>query len=79
MYVTARANGVVVWWEAIPAHQERGCVTGYHVYLRGKDGQGEPAVYGGYGVETSVLQDRGEGRAFKELEVAKESRAASLP
>lgn len=79
MYTTARANGVTVWWEAIPAHQQRGCVMGYRIYLRRKDGQGEPAVYGGYGVETSLLQDRGEGCAFRELRAAKEPRAAGLP
>uniref|UniRef100_A0A663EXA8 Interleukin 12 receptor subunit beta 2 n=1 Tax=Aquila chrysaetos chrysaetos TaxID=223781 RepID=A0A663EXA8_AQUCH len=34
MYATPQANGISVSWEEIPAHQRRGCITGYHLYLR---------------------------------------------
>ncbi|XP_069718207.1 interleukin-12 receptor subunit beta-2-like [Phaenicophaeus curvirostris] len=37
MYTTPQANGIFVSWEAIPAHQQRGCITGYHIYLHKKD------------------------------------------
>ncbi|XP_009954705.1 PREDICTED: interleukin-12 receptor subunit beta-2-like, partial [Leptosomus discolor] len=45
MYTTPRANGVLVSWEAIPAQQQRGCITAYRLYLQEKDGQVDPAVY----------------------------------
>ncbi|XP_054688928.1 interleukin-12 receptor subunit beta-2 [Grus americana] len=45
MRTTPRANGVLVSWEAIPAHQQRGCITGYRIYLRKKDGEAAPDVY----------------------------------
>ncbi|XP_055671748.1 interleukin-12 receptor subunit beta-2 isoform X1 [Falco peregrinus] len=45
MYATPQANGVLVSWEDIPAHHQRGCITGYHIYLQKKDGQAAPDVY----------------------------------
>ena len=46
MHTTPRANGVVVSWAAIPARQQRGCITGYQVYLQKKDRGEAPGVYG---------------------------------
>uniref|UniRef100_A0A672US84 Fibronectin type-III domain-containing protein n=1 Tax=Strigops habroptila TaxID=2489341 RepID=A0A672US84_STRHB len=48
MYTTLQANGILVSWEVIPAHQQRGCITGYHIYLQKKDSQVDPHVYGRY-------------------------------
>ncbi|XP_075280385.1 interleukin-12 receptor subunit beta-2 [Opisthocomus hoazin] len=45
MHTTPRANGVVVSWAAIPARQQRGCITGYQVYLQKKDRGEAPGVY----------------------------------
>ncbi|KAM7106598.1 interleukin-12 receptor subunit beta-2 [Ciconia maguari] len=45
MYTTPRANGVLVSWEEIPAHQQMGCITGYHIYLQKKDREEAPDVY----------------------------------
>uniref|UniRef100_A0A8B9ZCC3 Fibronectin type-III domain-containing protein n=1 Tax=Buteo japonicus TaxID=224669 RepID=A0A8B9ZCC3_9AVES len=39
MYATPQANGILVSWEEIPAHHQRGCITGYRLYLQKKDGQ----------------------------------------
>nr|XP_026654462.1 interleukin-12 receptor subunit beta-2 [Zonotrichia albicollis] len=47
MFTTPWASGVLVSWEEIPAPQQRGCITGYHIYLHRKDGQGQPEVHGG--------------------------------
>ena len=67
MYTTPQANGILVAWEEIPAHQQRGCITGYHIYLQKKDGQVAPDVYGRYLVKTDVMRthcgQRVEGRA----------------
>uniref|UniRef100_A0A8C4UDB8 Interleukin 12 receptor subunit beta 2 n=1 Tax=Falco tinnunculus TaxID=100819 RepID=A0A8C4UDB8_FALTI len=48
MYATPQANGVLVSWEDIPAHHQRGCITGYRIYLQKKDGQAAPDVYSRY-------------------------------
>uniref|UniRef100_A0A8C6JU37 Uncharacterized protein n=2 Tax=Melopsittacus undulatus TaxID=13146 RepID=A0A8C6JU37_MELUD len=45
MYTTLHANGILVSWEAIPAQQQRGCITGYHIYLQKRDSQADPRVY----------------------------------
>uniref|UniRef100_A0A8C0EP93 Fibronectin type-III domain-containing protein n=1 Tax=Bubo bubo TaxID=30461 RepID=A0A8C0EP93_BUBBB len=45
MYTTPWANGILVSWEAIPAPQQRGCITGYRIYLQKNDGQAAPEVY----------------------------------
>uniref|UniRef100_A0A8C3QC93 Uncharacterized protein n=1 Tax=Geospiza parvula TaxID=87175 RepID=A0A8C3QC93_GEOPR len=45
MLTTPWASGVLVSWEEIPAPQQRGCITGYHIYLHRKDGQGQPEVH----------------------------------
>ncbi|XP_074008545.1 interleukin-12 receptor subunit beta-2 [Numenius arquata] len=45
VYATPRANGILVSWAPIPAHQQRGCITGYHVYLQKKDREEAPAIY----------------------------------
>ncbi|XP_054494568.2 interleukin-12 receptor subunit beta-2 [Agelaius phoeniceus] len=45
MFTSPWAGGVLVSWEEIPAPQQRGCITGYHIYLRRKDGQGQPEVH----------------------------------
>ncbi|XP_008920239.3 interleukin-12 receptor subunit beta-2 [Manacus vitellinus] len=45
MFTIPRATGVLVSWEEIPVPQQRGCITGYHVYLQTKDSQGDPQVY----------------------------------
>ncbi|XP_054150539.1 interleukin-12 receptor subunit beta-2 [Melozone crissalis] len=45
MFSTPWASGVLVSWEEIPAPQQRGCITGYHIYLHRKDGQGQPEVH----------------------------------
>ncbi|XP_059709528.1 interleukin-12 receptor subunit beta-2 [Haemorhous mexicanus] len=45
MFTTPWASGVLVSWEEIPAPQQRGCITGYHIYLHRKDGQGQPEVH----------------------------------
>ncbi|XP_053929375.1 interleukin-12 receptor subunit beta-2 isoform X2 [Cuculus canorus] len=45
MHTTLRANGILVLWEAIPAHQQRGCITGYHIYLCKKDREEASDVY----------------------------------
>ncbi|XP_074893438.1 interleukin-12 receptor subunit beta-2 [Buteo buteo] len=45
MYATSQANGISVSWEEIPAHHQRGCITGYRLYLQKKDGQAAPNVY----------------------------------
>uniref|UniRef100_A0A8C4U719 Interleukin 12 receptor subunit beta 2 n=1 Tax=Falco tinnunculus TaxID=100819 RepID=A0A8C4U719_FALTI len=52
MYATPQANGVLVSWEDIPAHHQRGCITGYRIYLQKKDGQAAPDVYSRYLVKT---------------------------
>lgn len=46
MYTTPQTNGVLVSWEDIPSHQQMGCITAYNIYLRKKDSEGAPAVYG---------------------------------
>ncbi|XP_074762103.1 interleukin-12 receptor subunit beta-2 isoform X2 [Athene noctua] len=45
-YTTPWADGILVSWEAIPAPQQRGCITGYRIYLQKNDGQAAPQVYG---------------------------------
>ncbi|XP_063022371.1 interleukin-12 receptor subunit beta-2 [Melospiza melodia melodia] len=45
MFTTPWASGALVSWEEIPAPQQRGCITGYHIYLHRKDGQGQPEVH----------------------------------
>ncbi|XP_065529139.1 interleukin-12 receptor subunit beta-2 isoform X4 [Lathamus discolor] len=45
MYTTPHANGILVSWEAIPAQQQRGCITGYHIYLQKRDSQADPRVH----------------------------------
>ncbi|XP_050163393.1 interleukin-12 receptor subunit beta-2 [Myiozetetes cayanensis] len=45
MLSTPWATGVLVSWEEIPVPQQRGCITGYHVYLQSKDSRGDPQVY----------------------------------
>ncbi|XP_074687873.1 interleukin-12 receptor subunit beta-2 isoform X4 [Strix aluco] len=45
MYTTPWANGILVSWEAIPVSQQRGCITGYRIYLQKNDGQAAPEVY----------------------------------
>ncbi|XP_076196083.1 interleukin-12 receptor subunit beta-2 [Aptenodytes patagonicus] len=45
MYTTPWANGILVSWEEIPAHQQMGCITGYHIYLQKKDREEAPEVY----------------------------------
>uniref|UniRef100_A0A8U8AJN0 Uncharacterized protein n=1 Tax=Geospiza parvula TaxID=87175 RepID=A0A8U8AJN0_GEOPR len=56
MLTTPWASGVLVSWEEIPAPQQRGCITGYHIYLHRKDGQGQPEVHGGcLGLEMLLL------------------------
>ncbi|XP_039567479.1 interleukin-12 receptor subunit beta-2 isoform X2 [Passer montanus] len=45
MFTTPTASGVLVSWEEIPAPQQRGCITAYHIYLHRKDGQGQPQVH----------------------------------
>ncbi|XP_030809391.1 interleukin-12 receptor subunit beta-2-like [Camarhynchus parvulus] len=55
MLTTPWASGVLVSWEEIPAPQQRGCITGYHIYLHRKDGQGQPEVHGAGGWLTLVL------------------------
>uniref|UniRef100_A0A8B9TRT0 Fibronectin type-III domain-containing protein n=1 Tax=Anas platyrhynchos TaxID=8839 RepID=A0A8B9TRT0_ANAPL len=45
IYTTPQTNGVLVSWEAIPSHQQMGCITAYNIYLRKKDSEGAPAVY----------------------------------
>ncbi|XP_009693657.1 PREDICTED: interleukin-12 receptor subunit beta-2-like, partial [Cariama cristata] len=62
MYTTPQANGILVSWEEIPAHQQRGCITGYHLYLQPKEGQAAPAVYGGYLVKANAVGTRCGGR-----------------
>ncbi|XP_009487746.2 interleukin-12 receptor subunit beta-2 [Pelecanus crispus] len=37
MHTTPRANGILVSWAEIPAHQQMGCITRYHIYLQKKD------------------------------------------
>uniref|UniRef100_A0A8C3KHU3 Fibronectin type-III domain-containing protein n=1 Tax=Calidris pygmaea TaxID=425635 RepID=A0A8C3KHU3_9CHAR len=54
VYTTPRANGILVSWAPIPAHQQRGCITGYHLYLQNKDREEAPAVYGRCLVETEA-------------------------
>lgn len=56
MYATPQANGISVSWEEIPAHQQRGCITGYRLYLQKKDGRAAPDVYGRYLVKTDVIR-----------------------
>ncbi|RMC08801.1 hypothetical protein DUI87_15052 [Hirundo rustica rustica] len=45
MFATPWASGVLVSWEEIPAPQQRGCITGYHIYLHRRDRQGQPEVH----------------------------------
>ncbi|XP_041254265.1 interleukin-12 receptor subunit beta-2 [Onychostruthus taczanowskii] len=45
MFTTPWASGVLVSWEEIPAPQQRGCITGYHIYLLRKDGQAQPQLH----------------------------------
>ncbi|XP_017596093.1 PREDICTED: interleukin-12 receptor subunit beta-2, partial [Corvus brachyrhynchos] len=45
MLTTPWASGVLVSWEEIPAPQQRGCITGYHIYLQRRDRQGQPEVH----------------------------------
>ncbi|XP_074687869.1 interleukin-12 receptor subunit beta-2 isoform X1 [Strix aluco] len=55
MYTTPWANGILVSWEAIPVSQQRGCITGYRIYLQKNDGQAAPEVYSRYLVKTNVM------------------------
>ncbi|XP_053806709.1 interleukin-12 receptor subunit beta-2 [Vidua chalybeata] len=55
MFATPWASGVLVSWEEIPAPQQRGCITGYHIYVHRRDGQGQPEVHGAGGWVTLVL------------------------
>ncbi|XP_065513450.1 interleukin-12 receptor subunit beta-2 [Caloenas nicobarica] len=55
MYTTPRANSIFVSWEAIAAHQQAGCIPGYHRYLQKGDGQGPPDIYGAGDWVTVVL------------------------
>ncbi|XP_077641659.1 interleukin-12 receptor subunit beta-2 [Lonchura striata] len=55
MFATPWASGVLVSWEEIPAPQQRGCITGYHIYLHRRDGQGQPEVHGAGGWVTLVI------------------------
>ncbi|KAM6128789.1 interleukin-12 receptor subunit beta-2 [Phoenicopterus ruber ruber] len=45
MSTAPRANGISVSWAEIPAQQQRGCVTGYRLYLQREDRQAAPRVY----------------------------------
>ncbi|XP_062353328.1 interleukin-12 receptor subunit beta-2 [Cinclus cinclus] len=45
MFTTPWASGVLVSWEEIPAPQQRGCITGYHIYLHRRDRQGQPQLH----------------------------------
>ncbi|XP_041886892.1 interleukin-12 receptor subunit beta-2 isoform X2 [Corvus kubaryi] len=45
MLTTPWASGILVSWEEIPAPQQRGCITGYHIYLQRRDRQGQPEVH----------------------------------
>ncbi|XP_064311848.1 interleukin-12 receptor subunit beta-2 [Phalacrocorax carbo] len=45
MYTTPRANSILVSWEEIPAHEQMGCITGYHIYLQKKDREEAPDIY----------------------------------
>ncbi|KAM6305522.1 interleukin-12 receptor subunit beta-2 [Aegotheles albertisi] len=44
MYAAPWANGILVSWEEIPAQQQRGCITGYQIYLQ-KGREEAPDVY----------------------------------
>ncbi|XP_063262943.1 interleukin-12 receptor subunit beta-2 [Prinia subflava] len=45
MFTTPWASGVLVSWEEVPGPQQRGCITGYHIYLHRRDRQGQPHVH----------------------------------
>ncbi|XP_005521374.1 PREDICTED: interleukin-12 receptor subunit beta-2 [Pseudopodoces humilis] len=45
MFTTPWASGVLVSWEEIPAPQQRGCITAYHIYLHRSTRQGQPEVH----------------------------------
>ncbi|XP_054240459.1 interleukin-12 receptor subunit beta-2 [Indicator indicator] len=44
IYTPPQAEGLLVSWEAIPAHQQRGCSTGYQTNLGSRDGPGALAI-----------------------------------
>ncbi|KAM7047036.1 interleukin-12 receptor subunit beta-2 [Acridotheres tristis] len=45
MFTIPRAGGVLVSWEEIPAPQQRGCITGYHIYVHRRARQGQPELH----------------------------------
>ncbi|XP_051481457.1 interleukin-12 receptor subunit beta-2 [Apus apus] len=45
MHITPQANGILVSWEEIPAHQQRGCIVGYHIYLQKRGQEEAPTTY----------------------------------
>ncbi|XP_023788036.1 interleukin-12 receptor subunit beta-2 isoform X3 [Cyanistes caeruleus] len=55
MFATPWASGVLVSWEEIPAPQQRGCITAYHIYLHRSSRQGQPEVHGAGDWLTLVL------------------------
>ncbi|XP_042675495.1 interleukin-12 receptor subunit beta-2 isoform X1 [Centrocercus urophasianus] len=40
-----QTNGLLVWWEEIPSHQQMGCITQYNIYLQKKNSNVDPYVY----------------------------------
>lgn len=45
MYTEPQTNGILVWWQEIPSHQQMGCITKYSIYLQKKDSNVDPVVY----------------------------------
>lgn len=48
-----QTNGILVWWEEIPSHQQMGCITQYNIYLQKKNSNVDPYVYGRNLVKTT--------------------------
>lgn len=55
MYTEPQTNGILVWWQEIPSHQQMGCITKYSIYLQKKDSNVDPVVYGRYLVRSHVM------------------------
>ncbi|XP_014746564.1 PREDICTED: interleukin-12 receptor subunit beta-2 [Sturnus vulgaris] len=45
MFTIPWARGVLVSWEEIPAPQQRGCITAYHIYVHRRARQGQPELH----------------------------------
>uniref|UniRef100_A0A8C5T538 Fibronectin type-III domain-containing protein n=1 Tax=Malurus cyaneus samueli TaxID=2593467 RepID=A0A8C5T538_9PASS len=56
MLAAPQDGGVLVSWEEIPAPQQRGCITKYHIYLQRRDGQSQPVLHVPFSLHIAALE-----------------------